>query len=146
MSFFQNAIPSNPKDDSTPQRNSDSKKKKKKTPTKSSKAPPRALPSWVGSMEEHDKRLQNISLLDWNSLFLSRGLPTYATAGEFSNSLSTTATNLAELWIQYAKSFSLARQQSKPPPAELMRTIYEHKIDGMKVSNLSSFPYLHYFE
>ena len=132
MNFFQNAIHSspmpNPKED-TPKKKNDSKKKKK-TPTKS---PSHVIPPWVGSTEEHDRRLQAISQLDWNSLFLSRGLPSYSTAGEFSNTLSTTATLLADQWVQYAGSFSSARKQGISPSTELLQTIYGHKIDAMKV-------------
>ena len=134
MNFFQSAIPPNQREE-TPKKGES--KKKKKSPTKSPTHLAQVIPSWVGSTEEHGRRLQNISQLDWNSLFLSKGLPSYSTAGEFSNTLSTTAKLLAVKWVQHAKSFSSARKQGVSPPAELLQTLYEHKIDGMKVGYLS---------
>jgi hypothetical protein len=134
VNFFQSAIPPNQKED-TPKKGGS--KKKKRTPTKSPTHLAQVIPPWVGSAEEHGRRLQDISQLDWNSLFLSKGLPSYSTAGEFSNTLSTTAKLLADEWVQYAKSFSSVRKQGVSPPVELLQTIYQHKIDGMKVVYLS---------
>ena len=138
VSFFADAFAATAASSVKDAKSQTPKKKNKKNKSKSPSPTPATADestsyAWTGTVEEQRNRLQAIESLNWENLFLGRGLPSYPAADDFSNPLSKEAIELAEEWLAYLQPYAVAEKSGQPLPLPTLRSIYKHKQVDLEV-------------